>query len=171
MPTHPVAGRYRLSEAVRSDWQRWCELLPVLEQASTEALIEALALVRGRPGGDIPARRYTWAEHMFQEMISAVGDAAYELARRKLLAGQWRAAEQAAVTGLMVEPGMEALWRARILAAYSSGNDSAVQEAIDLLMHMAARLGTDLEDETEQLLEQLRDTDRAQRELLLTKAL
>ena len=168
LPTHPMAGRYRLSEAVSSDWQRWCELLPDGPgQASTEALVEALGLVRGRPGGDIPARRYAWAEHLFQEMISAVGDAAYELARRRLLDGQWRAAEQAAVSGLMVEPGMESLWRARILAAYSSGNDTATQEAIDRLMHMAARLGTDLEDETEQLLEQLQGTDRAQRELLL----
>ncbi len=96
-------------------------------------------------------------------MISAVGDAAYELARRRLLDGQWRAAEQAAVSGLMVEPGMESLWRARILAAYSSGNDTATQEAIDRLVHMGARLGTDLEDETEQL----QGTDRAQRELLL----
>lgn len=59
------------------------------------------------------ARRYAQAEAIKQEMISAILDVSYELARRRLLEARWRAAEAAVVLGLMVEPGMGRLWRAR----------------------------------------------------------
>jgi hypothetical protein len=90
-------------------------------------------------------------------MTSAIVDASNELARRRLREGRWRAAEAAIVIGLSVEPGMERLWRARILAAHSSGNTAGVQEAVDRMLAIADELGGDLEDETEQLLSQLHD--------------
>lgn len=104
----------------------------------------------------MPARRYAWAEAIKQEMISAIVDVSYELARRCLLEAHWRAAESAVVLGLMVEPGMERLWRARILAAHASGNAAAVRESVDRLLAITDELGGDLEDETEELLEQLK---------------
>jgi DNA-binding SARP family transcriptional activator len=127
------------------------------QKASTEDLEQALSLVRGRPFEGIAARRYAWAEPIRQEMISAIVDASYELGRRRLIDGRWRAAEQAIVIGLAVEPGMERLWRARILAAHASGNHAALQEVIDRLEVIAEELGGDLEPETERLIKQVQN--------------
>ena len=96
-------------------------------------------------------------------MISAIVDASHELATRYLMEGRWRSAERAVVTGLTVEPGMERLWRTRILAAHSSGNPAAVQEAINRLLAITDELGGDLEPETEQLLADLRKPDATHR--------
>lgn len=156
LPRYQCMAGYRLHKEVTSDWDRWQELLPAGPAAApTEALEEALRLVRGRPFDGVRSRRYAWAETLKQQMISAIVDASYELARRRLMEGQWRAAEAAVVIGLSVEPGMERLWRTRILAAYAAGNIPALQEAVDRLLSIVDELGGDLEQPTEDLLEQL----------------
>lgn len=157
LPRYMAESGYQLSPLVRTDWHEWCDLVSQgPERATTEALEQALTLVRGRPFEGVGTRRYAWAENAKQVMISTVVDAAYELARRRLMEGQWRAAEQAVVVGLTLEPGMERLWRVRILAAHLSGNPTAEKEAIDRLLAIAEELGGDLEDETAHLLEELR---------------
>ena len=156
LPRYQAEAGYQFSEQVKTDWHAWCDLLPQGPQlAPNESLEQALALVRGRPFDGVRTRRYAWAENAKQIMISAVVDAAYELARRRLMEGQWRAAEQAIVVGLTLEPGMERLWRVRIMAAHSSGNPAAEQEAVERLLAIVDELGGDLEPETEQLLDQL----------------
>lgn len=156
LPRYQSTAGYRLHKEVTSDWDRWQELLPAgPSSASLDALEEALGLVRGRPFDGVRSRRYAWAESLKQQMISAIVDASYELARRRLLAGQWRAAEAAVVIGLSIEPGMERLWRTRILAAYAAGNIPALQEAVDRLLSIVDELGGDLEQSTEDLLTQL----------------
>jgi hypothetical protein len=55
-------------------------------------------------------------------MITEIVDTAVELTGRRLAARQWRAAEEAAVVGLTVEPGVERLWRLWILATHASGD-------------------------------------------------
>jgi hypothetical protein len=55
---------------------------------------------------------------------------------------------------------MERLWRARILAALAGRNPGAVQEAVDRLLAIADELGGDLENETQQLLTQLRNNTK-----------
>ena len=157
LPRYQAESGYQLNPHVTTDWHDWCNLLPQgPERATTESLEQALTLVRGRPFEGVGTRRYAWAENAKQVMISAVVDAAYELARRRLMEGQWRAAEQAIVVGLTLEPGMERLWRVRVLAAHLSGNPTAEKEAIDRLLAIAEELGGDLEDETAHLLEELR---------------
>jgi len=157
LPRYQAEAGYQLGEQVTTDWQAWCDLLPQgPQQAPTETLEQSLTLVSGRPFDGVGTRRYAWAENAKQMMVSAVVDAAYELARRRLMEGRWRAAEQAIVVGLTLEPGMERLWRIRIMAAHSSGNPAAEKEAIDRLLAIADELGGDLEPETERLLEQLR---------------
>ena len=147
---------YRLHPEVRTDWQQWQQLLPDGPVgAPTERLEQALRLVRGRPFGDAPAPRYAWAEPLAQEMISAVVDAAHELARRRLRQGAWRAADTAATTGLLVEPGMEALWRLRLRALHGAGNAPALLAATARLTSLFDDLGIDLEEDTERLLTQL----------------
>jgi hypothetical protein len=168
LPRYQAGTGYQLHDRVDSDWAQWQRLLPdASDAATTEDLEAALALVRGRPFDGVRARRYTWAETLEQHMTSAIVDASNELARRRLREGRWRAAEAAVVIGLSVEPGMERLWRARILAAHSSGNTAGVQEAVDRMLAIVDELGGDLEDETEQLLTQLHDNTKPRHDDLM----
>ena len=85
-------------------------------------------------------------------MISAVVDAAYELARRRYMEGRWRAVGEAAALGVLYEPGTERLWRIWIHAAHAAGNPPAVAEAIDRMHARISELGFDLEPKTEALI-------------------
>ena len=156
LPRYHVDGHYRLHQEVSSDWDQWRDLLRAGPMcASPEALEQALALVRGRPFDGVRARRYAWAERLKQQMIDEIVDAAYELARIRLMEGNWRAAEAASVLGLSIEPGKESLWRIRMLAAHASGSPIAAQEAADRLMALVDQIGGGLEPATEELLTQL----------------
>lgn len=157
LPRHQAGGGYRLHPAVRSDWDDWQALMsggPAL--AETETLQAALDLVRGRPFDGAHPRRYAWAEPVRQVMISQIVDVADELAARHLRHGQWRAAEAAAVVGLGVEPGMERLWRHRVMAAEGARDTRARDEIVRRLLAITDELGGDLEPETEELLGRLR---------------
>lgn len=157
LPRFQASTGYRFLDQVTSDWGLWNELLPDgPATASTEALEEALKLVRDKPPfSGVRARHYAWSETLKQQMIRAIVDASYELARRRLMDGHWRRAEDATLVGLAIEPGMETLWRVRILAAHARGNATAVQEAVDRLLAIADDWGGELETETEELLEHL----------------
>src|SRR5690606_11985392 len=156
LPRYQCLAGYRLHKEVTSDWDRWHDLLPAGPTAApTEALEQALSLVRGRPFDGVRCRRHAWAETLKQQMISAIVDAAHAPARRGVMGGPCRGAGAAVGTGLSGERGMERLWRVRILAAYAGGNQVALQAAVDRLLAIAGELGGDLEQPTEDLLEQL----------------
>jgi DNA-binding SARP family transcriptional activator/LysM repeat protein len=166
LPAYPPPNGFQFTDDIDTDWDSWNEALPDGPQkATTEQLEEALRLVRGRPFEDANKRYYAWAETIQQTMIDAIGNAAYELGRRRIIEGHWQAAETALVTGLTVEPVREQLWRARILAAHGSGDTTARDEAIERLYAIADNLGGDLEPETEQLLQQLQDPTASPAEL------
>ncbi len=162
LPRHPRNG-YAFREEVTTDLDRWRALLgdnPVA--ASTDDLEAALQLVRGIPfEGAFTQRgrsiRYAWAEPIQQRLIAEIVDAAYELGRRRLMEGRWRAAEQAVTVGLRVEPQQESLWRLRILAAHESRNPDAEEEAITRLLAAHDQIESDLEPETVRLLAALRN--------------
>lgn len=157
LPRYQADTGYRLHEQVTSDWQQWNLLIADSPAtASTEALEAALKLVRGEPFSGVRARYYSWAESLKQQMICAIIDASYELARRRLMQGRWLAAEEAALIGLKLEPGVEALWRMRILATHERGNQDAEERVISQLLTLADEWGGELEAETEELLEQLK---------------
>jgi len=144
---------YQLHPAMATDWDQFQELLPHgASGAPTDNLEQALTLVRGRPFADAKPRYYAFAEETMQEMIAAIVDAAYELGRRRLHEGAWQQATTAATHGLTVEPGMERLWRIRILAAHVNGDNLGAYRAIDRMMAYTDELGGDLEDATEKLL-------------------
>lgn len=156
LPVYSAEAGYRLDPRVTTDWHAWQMLLPDgVGEAPTGDLAAALRLVRGRPFDGARARRYGWAEYSQQRMISEIVDAAAELARRHLVEARWREAEKTVVLGLTVEPGIERLWRLRILAAHGSGNRVATKEAVDRMLAITDDLGGDLEPETEQLLADL----------------
>jgi LysM repeat protein len=171
LPRYSKKGGYRFHVVVATDWHQFQELLPHASGAPTDNLEQALTLVRGRPFADAKPRYYAFAEETMQEMIAAIVDAAYELGRRRLHEGAWQQATTAATHGLTVEPGMERLWRIRILAAHASGNTTATTDAIDRMHAITDKLGGDLEDATEQLLADLSDSDRPRRDHLAAYAL
>jgi nucleoid-associated protein YgaU len=151
-----ATGGYRLHPVVQTDWHRWRDLLPEGPAgASTEALAAALELVKGQPFAGVNKRTYAWAERDKQEMISAIGDAAHELARRALLGGDATLARQAAAAGLQADPGAELLWRDALRAEWLAGDLTALNSTADRLIDLASKLGDDLEPETDSLLEEL----------------
>ena len=150
------ASGYRLHPDVRSDWDLWQDLLPQgPESASTQDLGAALELVKGQPFAGAKRRTYAWAERDKQDMISAIGDAAHELARRALLAGNATLARQAAAAGLQADPGAELLWRDALRAEWLAGDLNGLHGTADRLIDLASKLGDDLEPETEELLDEL----------------
>ena len=158
LPRHQAGEGYAFAPSVTTDVLRWDQLLSQAPaEAPTEHLEDALALVRGIPFEGTHRRRYAWAEPIKQRLISEIVDASYELARRRLMEGRWRAAEQAVVVGLRIEPAQENLWRLRILAAHESRNRAAEAEAIERLLTITDELECDLEPETENLLVALKN--------------
>ena len=171
LPRHQAGNGYGFLPAVRTDVEQWHELIDGAPlRASSENLEAALRLVRGRPFEGHHPRYYGWSEPIAQRLISEIVDAAYELSRRRLMEGRWRAAESAIVIGLSIEPAQERLWRLRILAAHESRNAAAEREAVDRLLTITEELECDLEPETEQLLGALKTPD-ADFNDLLTNAL
>ena len=147
---------YRLHPDVRSDWDLWLELLPDgPAAASTQDLACALELVKGQPFAGVSKRTYAWAERIKQEMISAIADAAHELARRAMLDGDATLARQAAAAGLQADPGAELLWRDALRAEWLAGDLAGLQSTADRLIELARKLGDDLEPETDELLDEL----------------
>ena len=155
---------YRLHPDVRSDWDLWLALLPGGPAgASTQVLADALELIKGQPFAGGNKRTYAWAERDKQEMISAIGDAAHELARRALVDGDAILARQAAAAGLQADPGSELLWRDALRAEWLAGDLAGLNSTADRLIELASKLGDDLEPETDDLLDELlsRSTPRA----------
>lgn len=148
---------YTLRPGIRSDWDEWCDLLPDgPARAGNAELRAALDLVSGRPFSGRGRRRYTWADHLAQEMIASIVDACHEVALRSLVDGDAWEALRAALLGLSVEPGVELLWRDRLKAEAALGDPGRLLGTIDKLRATAADLGGDLEAETEELIERLR---------------
>ena len=147
---------YRLHPDVRTDWHLWLELLPNGPlTANTEALAAALELVKGKPLAGTNPRRYAWAERHRQTMISAIVDAAHELARRGLLDADATLARTAAAVGLQVDPGAELLWRDALKAEWLAGDLAGLTNTADRLSALADELGDDLEPDTVELLDEL----------------
>ena len=141
---------------MRTDWDHWHELVPGdPAQVSTEALLEAVRLIRGYPFSGARSRRYTWAiaekEHIAVQVVSA----ARELARRLLLAGRYHDAMLAAEAGIRVMPQDQELWRIRLKAAGKAGDRGLVQALVDRFIAMSDGLGGDIEPDTERLLTDL----------------
>ncbi|MFE7506714.1 LysM peptidoglycan-binding domain-containing protein [Promicromonospora sp. NPDC057488] len=157
LPRHQPDGGHGLLPSVTSDVGEWDALLggaPL--EAAPEDLEAALALVRAVPFDGTHGRRYAWAEPLRQRLVAEIVDASFALAKRRLLEGRWRSAEEAVVVGLRVEPAQESLWRIRILAAHESRDPAAESEAIERLLSITERLECDLQPETEQLLAALK---------------
>ncbi len=150
----------RFSDAVTTDWSHFFDLVGTdPAQASTEALEQAVRLIRGRPLEGEESKHYGFAEYFAQDVIDILADTAYELARRRYMAGEWNAAGAAAALGIRVDPSNEALWRLRIHAAHSAGDVAGITEAIDRMHARITELGFDLDEQTTELLDAIANHD------------
>ncbi|GJF34971.1 hypothetical protein KNE206_76710 [Kitasatospora sp. NE20-6] len=150
---------YGLDPAVTCDWAQFQELYRAGHHGSgldaDIALAQALALVRGRPFAGTLATKYTWNEAWVQEMISAIEDAAHELAQRRLAERDYRAAAMAAARGLEAVPESELLYRDLFEVHAASGDRESLERAARRLHDLNEELGVDPEEETVDLLETL----------------
>jgi hypothetical protein len=155
-PRTSGAGAATLHPAVRTDWSDWLGLVGQDAAATPlSQLVEALALVRGRPFEVVVERHYAWAEPLRQEMVAGIVDVSHEVVRRALLVPDAVAARRAVVVGRLVDPTNELLWRDAVRIEYCFGSRESRKRLVDQLYALADDLETDLEPETEQLIEDL----------------
>jgi DNA-binding SARP family transcriptional activator len=157
-------GLYRLSATISVDWTRFQTLTHLAAtdpDRATQALHQALDLVRGTPLESASPRGYEWALVHRTEMESAIGEAAEQLARRSLDTHDHADATWAARRGLLASPYDERLYRQLMLAAYNAGNpagvDAIMRELIQVLDAEAEPLD-DLHPDTIALYKKLRGT-------------
>lgn len=164
----PTATREGYRIALASDWSRFRDLTAQAERLpASEArplLAEALALVRGRPFEDVPESSFGWAwsEGVVSTMEVAVAEAAEQLAKLALEAGDPAQARWAARQGVLVIPSREALYQAWMRSAAATGNLDDLEQAWRDLWR-ALRAVDPLEEprpDTLRLYESLRTSDR-----------
>ena len=161
-------ARYALAPAVDSDWHHFQRLTAAAAQSpgpqAAAQLRAALELVRGRPFSGVNSRRYAWAEHQAQDMISAIVDAAADLAEHCLAQGDPRGALWAATKGLDAAPEMENLYRILFRTYAALGDWDALERAAEKLDTLNMELGVDMEEATAEILAQLCKTRLTQDE-------
>ncbi|MGW5817628.1 LysM peptidoglycan-binding domain-containing protein [Streptomyces noursei] len=152
-------ARYALAPTVDSDWHQFQRLTSAAAQSpapqAAPQLRGALELVRGRPFSSVNRRRYAWAEHQAQDMISAIVDAAADLAEHCLALGDARGALWAATKGLEAAPEMENLYRIVFRAYAALGDYDELERAAQKLDALNMELEVDMEEATAALLAQL----------------
>ncbi|MFF4282876.1 hypothetical protein ACFY0Z_29360 [Streptomyces kronopolitis] len=155
LPRDRSAG-YRLSPAVRCDWERFQHLaeqgLALGADRGVDALEEALGLVRGRPFG---AGDHAWAAPLLQEMLSRIVDVAHTIAtwrRRTGPAQDLEAARRAITLGLDADDTAELLYQDWMLIEDARGNRAGVHHAIETLQNINRRLDVSMEPETENVI-------------------
>lgn len=149
---------YLLNPALRSDWNDFKYLIgDDVEATPTDKLVEALSMVKGQPISGVPDNRYGWADHLRNEMIALIEDAAHELATRSLASGSLRYARMASAIGRMVNDANELHWRDALRAEHMAGDTERIERLITQLDQVLAGIGDeDPEPETRALIAQLR---------------
>lgn len=149
---------YLLNPALRSDWNDFQYLIgDDVEATPTDKLVEALSLVKGQPISGVPDNRYGWADHIRNEMIALIEDAAHELSTRSLASGSLRYARMASAIGRMVNDANELHWRDALRAEHMAGDGARIERLITQLEQVLAGIGEEEpEPETRALIAQLR---------------
>jgi DNA-binding SARP family transcriptional activator len=151
----------RLRPDVTCDWHDFQRLAGrglAAGESGLPDLEAAMALIRGRPFLGIDPRRYTWAEHQIQEMVSLIVDVAESAATCLIASGSFRQACESATVGLGAEPTNESLFRLAVAASIKSGNPGlAVRLRDQFLADLEAVLGdVDIDEETSEVLSEIR---------------
>jgi hypothetical protein len=162
------AGRLRLGDGVRVDWQVFRALAGLAGRAGDapdaageqEAyLARALDLVGGPLLAGRDPGRYAWlaADGLEYEVAARVADTAHRLVTLRLDAGDPAGAMDAARAGLRLAFADELLWRDLLLAAQATGDAHLVRSIVD---EVCARTALDevlprMAPETEALIDEI----------------
>lgn len=163
VPTQGQGQLYTLV-GVRCDWDRFQAIAQrgLARIAGNDTmrgiadLRTALDLVRGQPFASAGPASYIWAEHLKQEMISAIVDVVHALATTLIETGDPASARSIIAKGLDIEPGSELLYRDLFRAEHRAGNIAGIDAAAERLLRVLYELDMELEPETAELLERLR---------------
>ncbi len=155
------SGRIELHPAITSDWEH-LELLISggVNRCSTDALADALKLVRGAPLADAAPGQWGWAEAIRVDMVSTIRDVALVLANRAMDEGDLDLARWAAARGLGAAPNDELLLCVRLRTEHLGGNRAEVERLVLQITRGARNLGVDLRDETVSLLQEVMEGRR-----------
>jgi len=163
------AGRLRLGDGVRIDWQVFRALAGLASQAGHEDapdaagheayLARALDLVGGPLLAGRDPGRYAWlaAGGLEYEVAARVADTAHRLVTLRLGAGDPAGAMNAARAGLRLAFADELLWRDLLVAAHETGDAYLVRSVVD---EVCARIALDevlprMAPETEALIDEI----------------
>ena len=159
-----AAGRIRLGDGVRVDWQVFQALAGLAARSgdpgSEDAYLDrALSLAGGPLLAGHPAGRYAWlaTDGLEYEVAARVADAAHRLSGLRLEAGDARGAMDAARAGLRLAGADELLWRDLLRGADATGDERLVRTVVDSVY---ARIAQDevlprLAPETEALIDDI----------------
>ena len=171
-----ASGRLRLGSHARVDWQVFCALIARAVQAAEDGpgaapsvlaggqgeealLAQALNLVSGPFLAGREPGRYAWlaSDGLEYEVEAWVADAAHRLGLLRLADGDPHGAIEAAHMGLRLAYGDELLWRDLLTAAYATGEEDLLREAVDEVCARAAldEAPPQMAPETEALIDEL----------------
>lgn len=155
------SGRIQLHPAVTTDWEHLQLMIARgVNRSSTDALVDALKLVRGAPLADAAPGQWLWAEELRTDMASVVRDVGVVLAERALADGDTDLARWAAARALQAAPGDELLMCARIRTEHLAGNQPEVERLVLQVTRQARNLGVDLAPETVELMQEVMEGRR-----------
>ncbi len=150
------SGRIELHAGITSDWERLQTYLHGgANRAGDEALISALALVRGSPLADVAPGQWRWAEQLRADMTATIRDAAVVLARRGLDRGDVTRAAWAISRAEAANPDDTLLMALRIRVAHLRDDPNEVDRLVLHLTRTARNLGVDLSEEVVSLLQEV----------------
>jgi hypothetical protein len=155
-------GRIRLSPTVPCDWDVLRTLIARADTSTDQArerdlLVRGLHLVRGPLAGGITHGTYTWLPRTDLERLSEklIVDAADRLSEICFSEGDSVAVERASAIGLVASPTAQHLWRHILRAEHALGGPPRLATATEHLRFTLTTTGTDLEPETQALIEHL----------------
>lgn len=150
------AGLYRLHRSTLTDWDVFRDLVPDLRTTSTERLVAALKLVRGRPFSAVNERWYGWAELERFEITDTIVDTAHELVQRSLCQGNVSRAQFAATVARTVDPASELSLTDSLESEYAARNEPALARLLSYVEEVEEVFGDEWLPETQAVLSRVR---------------
>ncbi|MGO4957624.1 LysM peptidoglycan-binding domain-containing protein [Luteococcus sp. Sow4_B9] len=155
------SGRIQLHPAVDTDWEHLQLMIAAgVNRTSTDALVDALQLVRGAPLADAAPGQWYWAEELRTDMVSVIRDIGVVLTERALQSNNLELARWAAARALQAAPGDELLMQARLSTEHAAGNQHEVERLVLQVTRQARNLGIDLREDTVALIQEVMEGRR-----------
>ncbi|WP_022908984.1 LysM peptidoglycan-binding domain-containing protein [Aestuariimicrobium kwangyangense] len=149
-------GRIQLHPGVSSDWDELQLLIQAgVNRTPSQALVQALQLVRGEPLADAAPGLWHWAEQWRRDMIATLRDIALVLGQRSLDSDDLEVARWALKRGLACAPTDELLLSMMIRVEHRLGNRGEAERLVMLVTRLARTRGYDLRVDTVMLIQEV----------------